>query len=96
MISPRKVFFWWNTTTSTFQRTTARITEIEVRKAILQLNIETSPGLDALPIEDYKSFTDILASRLTDVFTDALQIKRLPESFREVLITLIPRKRTET
>lgn len=74
----------------------APINEQKIRKAISMLKEGRSPGLDGLPAEYYKKFIDILAPELIEVLSESFKNKQLPQTFKEALITLIPKKDRDT
>lgn len=68
------------------------ITEAEIRKAVSLMNTGKSPGNDGFPAEYYKEYIDILAPVLVKVYQEAFEKGRLPSTFNEALISLIPKK----
>ena len=61
----------------------------EVKKAIKDPQAEKSQGDDGLLAESYKTFSDLLAPKLLEVFKDALERGSLPDSMQSAIITLI-------
>ncbi|KAJ1103733.1 hypothetical protein NDU88_001154 [Pleurodeles waltl] len=65
------------------------ITRQELLGAVRALNPAKSPGSDGLPAEFYKCFPQILLDSLLEVLVEAIDKGELPQSMREVLITVI-------
>jgi len=67
----------------------ADISEMEVFKAINSLQNNKTPGPDGFPVEYYKAFSKKLLTPLTNMITEALQNKKLPDSLEIATITLL-------
>uniref|UniRef100_A0A670HTD8 Reverse transcriptase domain-containing protein n=1 Tax=Podarcis muralis TaxID=64176 RepID=A0A670HTD8_PODMU len=67
----------------------------EVRDAINKMKNGKSPGPDGLPAKYYKKLVDLLAPVLTEVINNTLQEGRIPSSWKEAYITLIPKTENE-
>uniref|UniRef100_A0A803J534 Reverse transcriptase domain-containing protein n=1 Tax=Xenopus tropicalis TaxID=8364 RepID=A0A803J534_XENTR len=72
-----------------FSSLVADILEDEVRKAIDQLKLKKAPGPDGLTAEFYKTFKDLLAPILVEVFRDCLGGGILPPSMRLSSLVLL-------
>lgn len=59
----------------------------EIRKAIMQMQFGKAPGLDGLPAEFFKTYIDLLAPILKEIYEESLEAGTLPPSMREALIT---------
>ena len=68
------------------------ITEGEIRDAIVSLKTGKSPGQDELPVEYYRKHIDLLAPILTKVYKESFDKGQLPDTYNEVLNTLILKK----
>lgn len=72
------------------------ITPKEIELVIKNLPSSKSPGPDGITYEFYKKFRKLVIPRLTDLFNDILNLtKPIPESWKESLIILIPKKEKE-
>lgn len=67
------------------------LTKEEVIRAIALLKNNKSPGNDGLVSEFYKSFSDLLAPFLLQVFVESIERCTLPSSLTQGLITPIPK-----
>ena len=67
------------------------ITLDEVSQAIAKLKPNTSPGPDGLTTELYQCHSSCLAKVLLPVFNDALTTGRLPKSFHNATLKLLPK-----
>ncbi|KAM9320225.1 LOW QUALITY PROTEIN: X-linked retinitis pigmentosa GTPase regulator [Gastrophryne carolinensis] len=65
------------------------ITCAEIEKAIALMSNRKAPGPDGLPSEWYKKNGPVLASRLLEVFSEALHSETIPKTFAQATITLI-------
>lgn len=68
------------------------VTTAEIREAIKSLQCNKSPGPDGYTAEYYKTFVDLLAPVLRDVYNEAFLKSRLPETFSKATISLILKK----
>ncbi len=68
------------------------ITVVEVQDAIKSLQSNKSPGPDGLTTEYYKTFSDILAPVLRDMYNEAFLCGRLPDTLSRATISLILKK----
>jgi exonuclease III len=66
------------------------IEEIEI--AVNKLNNNSSPGPDGLPNEFYKNLSYFIFPILTRLFNYMIKTKTKPDSFREGVTTLLPKK----
>lgn len=71
---------------------TKEITTEEVDKAISGLKAGKSPGTDGFPGEWYKSFRDQITPLLCECFNYVLKEGVLPPSWREAIISIIPKE----
>lgn len=67
------------------------LTVEEVCTSISALKANKSPGTDGLTAEFYKSFSNLLAPFLLQVFTESIENNTLPPTLTQGLITLIPK-----
>uniref|UniRef100_A0A8C6KLF3 Reverse transcriptase domain-containing protein n=1 Tax=Nothobranchius furzeri TaxID=105023 RepID=A0A8C6KLF3_NOTFU len=67
------------------------ITEAEIRKAIASMKNGKSPGYDRLPVEYYKTFADIVAPILREVYQEMFVKGCVAPTFNEAVISLIPK-----
>ena len=70
----------------------AEITEEEVNKAVSRLKANKSPGPDGFPSEWYKTFISELIPTLLNTFNAALKDGKLPPTWREATISVIPKE----
>lgn len=68
------------------------ITTIEVQEAIRSLQNNKSPGPDGFTTEYYKTFSDLLAPMLRDMYNEAFLVGRLPDTLSTATISLILKK----
>ncbi|KAF7247873.1 hypothetical protein EYD10_06117, partial [Varanus komodoensis] len=68
------------------------VTIMEVIEAIKRQKNNKTPGLDGLPAEFYKSFEGIFATFLKDICNEALLNAKIPSTWTEANITLIPKE----
>ena len=68
------------------------ITTEEVDKAISGLKVGKSPGTDGFPGEWYKSMREQISPLLCDCFNYILKEGALPPSWREAIISIIPKE----
>ena len=68
-----------------------QVTLEEVRSAIQQLKLNTSPGTDGLTSEFYITFCDKVAPFLHGVFNESIHNQTLPPTLYQGLLTLIPK-----
>ena len=64
----------------------------EIQKAILTFQNNKSPGNDGLTPEFYKTFSDILRTDLQELYNEISEIRRMPDSMRQAVITCICKK----
>ena len=64
----------------------------ELLIALNDLHDHKAPGFDGLPVEFYKTFSDLLGPTLLDVFKFTLQDGLLPLCCRRAVVCLIPKK----
>ena len=67
------------------------ITEIEVEKAIMKLNSKSAPGSDGLTSSLYQSQKAFFIPFLTKLYNDIGEKHRVPPSFEQALIKIIPK-----
>lgn len=69
------------------------ITNVEIRDAIANSQLNKSPGSDGLPNEFYKTFVDILAPILLRVYKFMEKEQVVPESMSMGVVTILYKKR---
>ena len=72
------------------------LTEEELRKAVLSMENDKSPGIDGLTNNFYKHFLPILGEKLTQVYNYAFRSGQLSVSQRRGVITLLFKKGDRT
>lgn len=70
----------------------AEVTTEEINQAITRLKAGSSPGLDGFTTEWYKIMRDKLVFRLMTTFNWILKKHEMPPSWREAVISLIPKE----
>ena len=68
------------------------VTECEVRRALKQVGLNKSPGLDSLPYKVYLRMLHMLVPILTDVFNHLLAQGAIPGSITKGVITLLKKE----
>ena len=71
---------------------TADITEEEMERAISRMKNNKSPGSDGFPSEFYKTFRQELTPVLLASFRHTIKEGKIPPSWREAIITTIPKE----
>ena len=72
------------------------ITEEELRKAVLSMENDKSPGLDGLTTNFYKHFWPLIADSVTQVYNYAFRVGHLTVSQRRGIISLLFKKGDRT
>ena len=67
------------------------ITTEEVKSTITRLKTNKSPGPDGYPAQWYKTLREVLTPILVKTFNWVLQTKETPISWREAIISVIPK-----
>lgn len=70
---------------------TKSITIEEVQKSIKHLKNNKTPGSDGFPAEWYKTFEKELSPLLLKTFNYVIDIGNTPPSWREVIISVLPK-----
>lgn len=71
------------------------ISKQEIAEAIGNLKNNKSPGTDGYSNEFYKIFIDLISPILERVFSSALERRELPATWREAIISVIPKERKD-
>ncbi|KAF7244640.1 hypothetical protein EYD10_09237 [Varanus komodoensis] len=71
------------------------VTMTEITEAIKRQKNDKTPGPDGLPAEFYKTFEGILSMPLKDICNAALLDAKIPNTWKEANITLIPKEDTD-
>lgn len=69
-----------------------KITKEEIQSAIKRMKGGKSPGTDGFPMEWYKTMQDKLIPTLLKTFNWVLENKNVPPSWREAMISIIPKE----
>nr|GEZ82414.1 hypothetical protein [Tanacetum cinerariifolium] len=69
-----------------------RIMPREVAEAIKRVKLNKAPGPDGLTGRFYKCLEDVISIPLQQTMNDILQNRRMPDSWKEANITLIPKE----
>ena len=72
------------------ERTTAKISTVEIHKAIRKLKSNKASGRDGFPSEWYKKLEKELSPLLLRVFNWTITKENTPPSWNEGIITVIP------
>lgn len=70
----------------------SKITKEEIQSAIRRMKGGKSPGTDGFPTEWYKAMQDQLIPTLLKTFNWVLENKNIPPSWREAMISVIPKE----
>lgn len=70
----------------------AEITERELILSITNLKANKSPGPDGFPAEWYKKFKSELSQLLLKILNSALREGKIPQSWKEATISVIPKE----
>ena len=69
----------------------APIATYEIQRAIKEAKIGNTPGPDGLTAIYYKKLEDVVTDPLKNVMNNIFKEGNMPESWKESLITLIPK-----
>jgi len=68
------------------------ITEKEIENAILQLNLESSPGSDGLTTQFYKKFAYLLKNDLVEIYNNCFLQREMSATMKKAIVKLIHKK----
>ena len=69
----------------------SNVTDQEIFKAINDMNVNKSPGIDGIPIEFYSKYWSIIHVELSEIIRNMINGKELQSNQRKAIITLIPK-----
>ena len=64
-------------------------TREEIRKAIMQLKVGKSPGIDCIPAEVYQHEGEAVLDKLQDLFTNCWEKGTLTQDLRDAVIVSV-------
>lgn len=73
-----------------------KITQEEIKKAIKKMKAEKAPGPDGLPAKYYKILINQISPVLGEVMNNILREGKIPNTWKEAYVTLIPKKEVDT